>query len=724
MAATVRRTARLLGASVAERGGSTMKKTALCAALAAAFSPALAQEPDPEVAALTKPESAVSVGLGYWSSDRPRLGTYDGMREKGAYGLLDALINRRNDQSGTWFILDARNLGLETRELRADWLRQGNLGVFLEYSRTPRDEPYTIFTGVQGIGTTTQRVPTPSAATLGEIHLGTVREAFGAGLSKIIGGGYDFRVNFRSEDKTGDRLWGRGGAPEFAAEPIDSNIRQMEALLAYTGQAFQVQGGYYGSWYTNRNSLVDTALTSGANPFFLSLPLDNEAHQMFVNGGYNFSDRTRATFKASYTRATQDEQIPVGPGVPVFAGAPTHLDGRLDNTLLQAGLVSRVGNAFSWLANLRYYESDEKTPQVRVVQTAATCPTCVDNTPLTFKTLSGKLEGTYRMAHGLSLIGGLEHTKQDRNVPFGNLNAAGLDAQRFVPFRAEIDETTLRIEARRSLSEALNGRIAYLHSKRDGSEFTPAAADAPQSNLINPIHIADRDRDKVKLMLDWTPFQPLTLTFNVEYAKDDYGHSDTRPYGLREGTAAVFSLDAAYAISEHWQLNAWYTRDQSEANQVAQRNANGGAAEAVKEANLEDIGDTFGLGLRARLMARLKAGLDFLYSKNMNKYPENLTLTGAGTLFPTSGGVVAVGPLPSITNKMTRVNLHALYALQKNSEVRFDYIYEQWKTDDWTWLFANGTPFTYGATTDGTQVIQAPKQSSNFVGARYIYRFQ
>jgi MtrB/PioB family decaheme-associated outer membrane protein len=583
-------------------------------------------------------------------------------------------------------------------------------------------------TSVQGIGTTTQRVPTPSATTLGEINLGTVREAFGAGFSKIIGGGYDLRISARSEDKTGDRLWGRGGAAEFAAEPIDSNIRQLEAVLAYTGKAFQVQGGYYGSWYTNHNAMVDTANISPAgvtsNPFFLSLPLDNQAHQAFLNGGYNISDSTRATFKAAYTRVTQDEQIPVGPGVPVFAGAPTHLDGRLDNTLLQAGLVSRMSSSFSWLANARYYASDEKTPQVRVIQTAATCPTCVDNTPLTFKTLTGKLEGTYRMAYGLSLIGGLEHAKQDRNVPFGNLNAAGLDAQRYVPFRADLDETTLRIEARRSLAETLNGRIAYLHSKRDGSEFTQAAADAPQANLINPIHIADRDRDKVKLMLDWTPLQPLTLTFNVEYAKDEYGHSDARPFGLHEGTAAVFSLDAAYALSENWQLNAWYTRDQSEANQIAQRNANGGAAEAVKEANLEDIGDTIGLGLRGRLMAKLKAGLDVLYSRNVNKYPENLTLTGAGTLFPASGGVVAVGPLPDITNKMTRVNLHAIYALQKHSEVRFDYIYERWQTDDWSWMFANGTPFTYGATTDGTQVVQAPKQTSNFVGARYIYRFQ
>ena len=691
-----------------------LRLTTLAAALAGGYGLALAQE-DPEIAALMKPESEVSAGLGYWSKDRPRLGTYDGMNQKGPYWLLDAFINSRDDARGTWFTLEARNLGLDTRELRADWLRQGNVGVFLEYSRTPRDEPYTVFTNVQGIGTNTQRVPTTSTTGGGALHLGTMREAFGAGFNKFLGGGYEFRVSAKSEDKTGDRLWGRGGAAEFAAEPIDSNTRQIDAVLSYTSKTFQLQGGYYGSWYTNRNSMVDTALTTGASPFFLSLPLDNQAHQVFANGGYNISERTRATFKVAYTRATQDEQIPVGTGVLVSPTAPTHLDGRLDTTLMQAGISQRTSTTFSWLASLRSYDSDEKTPQQRVVGPA--CPGCVDTTPLTVKTLTGKLEGTYRLQADLSVTGGFDYTKQDRNIPFGDLSPAGFDNQRYVPFRAELDETTLRLELRRSLAETVNGRVAVSHSKRDGSEFT--RTNELQSDLINPIHLADRDRKKLRLMLDWAALQALNLTFNADYAKDDYGTSEGRPYGLIEGIAAVYSIDATYVINEKWQLTAWYTRDQTQATQLGQRSPSGGPVDTRKEANLEDVGDTFGVGARGILKANLKGGLDLLYSKNVNKYPESIVTAG----LPYPAGTV--GPLPNITNKLTRVNLHAVYALQKNADVRVDYIYERWQTDDWSWLFANGTPFTYGvAPNDGTQVVQAPKQTSNFIGARYIYRFQ
>jgi len=208
-----------------------------------------------------------------------------------------------------------------------------------------------------------------------------------------------------------------------------------------------------------------------------------------------------------------------------------------------------------------------------------------------------------------------------------------------------------------------------------------------------------------------------------EHAEDEYGHSDARPYGLRDGSQAVYSIDAAYAITESWSVNAWYTRDHTEATQLGQRNASGGAAEAVKEAKLEDTGDTFGVGVRGVLMPKLKAGADLLYSKNVNRYPETITPVGAGTTFPTSSGVTGA-PLPDITNKLTRVNLFATWSLQKNADLRFDYIHERWQTDDWSWLFADGTPFTYGTTTDGTQVVQSSKQNADFVGVRYIYLFR
>jgi predicted porin len=63
-----------------------------------------------------------------------------------------------------------------------------------------------------------------------------------------------------------------------------------------------------------------------------------------------------------------------------------------------------------------------------------------------------------------------------------------------------------------------------------------------------------------------------------------------------------------------------------------------------------------------------------------------------------------------------RLNLFARYALQKNSGVRLDYIFDRFKTDDWTWA-----SWVYA---DGTQLSENQSQRVNFLGVSYYYRFQ
>ena len=723
-----------------ERG--TFRLTSMCAALIAIHTPAMADEA--EVQQLTTPESWMSFGIGNWSSDRPQQGIYDGMRDGKAYGLLDADIVKRDNATGTWLRFSTRNLGLDTRELRGEWQRQGNIGAFIEYSRIPRDNPFTFNTGLQGIGSNRLVVSGTGAAALpfSLVELGTHRDVTNLGFFKNLLPGLDFRVTFKNDDKEGTRQWGRGGAPEFAVEPIDSTTRQFEAILEYKTERLQLSGGYYGSWYENNaGGLVDTSVNGGNQSFTtgtitrfaLSLPLDNKAHQAFFNAGFNFTPTTRGTVKLQYTHATQNEHLPTQDIAGLsLAGSPQNLNGELDTTLVQLGLTARPLPDLSLLANLRYHDSREKTPQARFVQSApitavATCATtvtCVDNTPLTFKTLSGKVEGNYRLPMEFSLIGGVELKNQDRTVPVGaaSVDANGVDRQRYVPFRADVDETTYNVQLRRAMSETINGKIAFLHSKRDGSAYS--LTNEAESDEINPIHISDRTRNKWRATLDWAPADALSVQFNVEDADDKYKPTATRPYGLRDGSAVLYSVDISYAITDKLSLTAWYSYDKTKATQFSQRAANSGAAAAEKEALLEDEGNSLGIGLHGRVSNQLKVGTDLQWSKNKTKYPETITLLGAGTVYPSAGGVNAVGPLPDVENKLTRLKLFASYAVQKNADLRFDFIHERWRTDDWSWLFAGGSTFTYGTTTDGTQVTQAPKQTSNFVGLRYIYRFQ
>lgn len=709
---------------MANKSKHGFRLTALSAALLAVHGPALAQ--DAEIAELTTPESFLSLGIGAWSDDRPQQGIYDGMRDKGGYLLLDGRYLKRDNATGTWIGLTGRNLGLDTRELRADWLRQGDIGAFIEYSRIPRDNPYTFRTGLQGIGTTSLSISGAgaSAQPFRDVELGTVRDQVTAGFYKSLSRTLNFKVSLRHEEKEGTRNWGLGSSPLFMVEPIDSTTRQLEATLNYLGERLQLSGGYYGSFYDTSNTLIfgfrpgaPVPGTVGApNPTPLSQPLPNQAHQFFLDGGYSVTQTSRAMFKLSRSVATQDEMLPTwgltGINAP-FVGMPSRLNGRMDTTLAEVGFTTRPLARLSLLANLRYHDVNDKTPLVGVVGSNATGVATVHNTPQSYETTTGKLEATYRLPAGFSVTGGAEQKNQNRFAPsFVN--------EIFVPYRVELDETTWRVGARRGLSDTVNGSLTFLRSERDGSTFT--LTEDFRSDLISPIHIADRERDKWRASVDWTPAERLTLQLVVENAKDEY--SDERPYGLKDGKATLVSLDATYSVTDNWQVSGWYARDENKARQRNAQWTGGGAPvhELDREANLEDQGDNVGFEVRGRISSALKVGVNALYAKTVSKYQDTITFIGAPVVLP------VVTPLPDITNKLARLGLFAEYALRKTSSVRFDLIHEDWRTDDWTWQFADGSPFVYGtglaAAGDGTFVLPNQRQKSTFAGVRYIVRFQ
>lgn len=721
--------------------------TALAAALAASYGSALADDDAKadlaavaaRVSELTTPESSISVGIGNWSGNRHQQGIYDGMREGKAYGLLDLTLVKRDNATGTWFTLEGQNLGLDVPELRAEWLRQGDIGLSLDYSRIQRDNPLTFTTGLLGIGTANQTFSgTAGADTLPsrDVSLSTKRDLTQLGLYKNLMPNLNLKVSFKNEEKNGARQWGLGSNALFLTEPIDSTTQQLEAILDYADERLQISGGYYGSWYRNANSLVlgyqnglaNSALNANpANPTSLSLPLGNQAHQLFMNAGYAFTPTTRGTFKMSYGKATQDETIPVAFNVAPATAAPSNLNGRIDTSLVEFGLNSRPIPKLSLVANLRYHDVSDKTPVAAYIGPGPSGggTTQVFNTPHSYTKKSGKVEANYRLPQQFNLIGGVEINNQDRSVPTRSTVATtgGIAVNTYsVPFRVKLDETTYRLQLRRSLSDTLNGSLAYLNSDRSGPGYVPTGNNPATNSAdrVNPTHISDRKRDKWRAMLDWSPTERLSFQFAVDQAQDKYGPNN-RPYGLVDGSAEIYTVDVNYTVNDNWQVSGWYTRDDTKAREV-------GALLPISPANtrdaqLREVADSFGFGLRGRPSAKLQIGANLEWVKSVSQYPQTLN----GVYTPTTFGGVSLVPLADIHNKLTRLKLFGDYAVDKNSNVRVDLIHERWQTDDWTWSFSTGAPFTYGASgaagTDHTTVTSKPKQTVNFVGARYIYKF-
>ena len=77
---------------------------------------------------------------------------------------------------------------------------------------------------------------------------------------------------------------------------------------------------------------------------------------------------------------------------------------------------------------------------------------------------------------------------------------------------------------------------------RDGDVFAVTGA--------FPTNMMDRERDKVRLMVDWTASEKLSLQFSVESGEDKYSAPTTK--GMHTSNLSTAGVDASYAVSDAW----------------------------------------------------------------------------------------------------------------------------------------------------------------------------
>ena len=708
--------------------------TAALLLAALALAPGAARAEDEVEAAIkeqTTPESTVEVGAGAVTNDNSRFGQYTGLRKEGPYGIGNVDINRRDDATGTWMRFFGRDLGYQDREARFEHERQGNWGYFIDFSQTPAYSPYIVNTGLAGIGTRTQTI---SPIGLSDAQLKTQRDAWTIGGQKFLWNNWSVNLSFKNEEKNGSQLFGRGSSgQEFLAQPINSVTRQAEANLAYAGEKFQFNGGYYGTWFTNRNSELDvfggtnsSTTSPGSNFQTIALPPSNSSYQLNLAGGYNFTPTSRMSFKVASGRVTQNDAYPSGffvsPAVPSTvspaSGAPGNLGGRIDTTFAQLGFTARPLDKLTVRADLRYDDRADKTPIFTYFTgTSATSTSNGDNEPRSIKNTVGKVEASYALPMGFRAIGGIDYVQTDRNA----------SDVRIVSTRLRTDETSYRAELRRSVSETVTGSIGYVRSDRGGSDWllTTLNGGAVGSNLMYPMFLADRVRDKWRAVLDWTPTDPLSFHFVFEDARDHY---TSRYVGLNDGSGRTYSADMGYTFAPGWQATAWYTRDDTRSSMTdcqasttapspiptSQSYCPNTAANTTWDARLRTVGDAFGVGLRGKAGDRWDLGADLQYFRDRSE--QLVTVL--------SPGAAPADSFPDIHYDRITLRMFGTYKIDKSSSLRLQFIHDHFKTDDWTWtnyVYGNGTT---PAATDGTTVRQVPIQNVDFIGFSYLYKFQ
>ena len=767
-------------AAPAEAGAATAAPAEAGAATAApaeaGAETAAPAEEEPDIAKLTKPESSVSVGLRAFRGDNPRplFGQYNGMRDEDFYGLFDFDINRLDEETGTWTKFQGIDLGFSDRELSFMQQRQGNWKYSVEYSELERIYPRTINTAMQGAGTTTPTVNTLAAPGTGsDIELSTKRKAIGFAADKWFTPALQFEFNFKNEDKEGDRLFGRGftcpsgaapsptcttmaaGVNQWALlmlpEPISSNTKQFEGKLNFVGEKLALTGGYYGSFFTNDNGTLTPTINGTLNnplgaptttpnaglygilQLPMALPPNNQAHQFYLSGTYGFTPTTRTTFKLAYTHATQDDDF-ASKGLANAPAGVTNYGGVVDTTLAQVGLTMRPTQKLSLNANLRYEDREDKSP-LQPYNIEGT--NRFVNGTYSLKKAAGKLEGSYQLPSNFRGTLGVDYEYMDRGqlsspecIDLGDGSCLGDSVAGLSGLRAKTYEWTYRAELRRSM-ENVTGAISFSHSDRTGSSWLkPLALPAtgvieanddpgcvpPPAPAVNPCiynrtgifptMFMDRQRDKVKLTADWAVTEQVSLQFVVEEGRDDYTAPTSK--GMQDGRMSLYGIDAAWLLSETWKLRGyWSLGDQT----VHVAHSTGYMA------TLENRNETVGLGVVGKATRKLEVGADLTYLVDSNRYGQSLDRAASLSnqqFLAQSGGV------PEVKFQQTTLKLFGKYAMQKNADIRVDFVHQRTDLQEWTWGY-NGVPFAYS---DNTTVSLDSHENVSFLGVAFIYKWQ
>ena len=801
-------------------------QTILAVAVVAAIAQARAQVTD-EVQQLITPDSSISVGVGGVSGDekdRAQFGTYNGMRKDRSYLLFDLDYITRDNATGTWITLQGRNLGLDNRELRGGVQKQGDWKVFGEYNEITRRSPFAVNTAMTNAGSSTPNVVILAVPGTGsDLNFKTQRKGVSANVEKWLSPGLKFEATFKNEEKDGTRMWGRGydcvayvcGSSTTTAvnqanflknailmipEPINSTIRQFDAKLNFHDEKLNLSAAYYGSFYTNSNGnispivpnslfggngtlvgalypAVGTNIIAGGGTSLqnvlqspMSLQPANQAHQFSLGGNYAFTKSTRATFKYSYTYATQNQDF----ASMGLSGAPgtSNLGGRVDTLAAQLGLTSRPTRDLNLLANVSYARKEDKTPNAlynvfaKAIFPATSPPSFTNvnqigvpgavwnNNHVSNTKLNGKLEASYRLPDNYRATLGVDYKMVERLVPESRVEESlgGLG-----PLREKNMETGYRFDIRRNMSETLNGSIGFSSSKRTGSDWanlstlnpgSPTLNTAANTFLINtycggrecygqvlpaasilqlnantpfPVSMADLQRDKWKVSLDWAPFERLSLQLMAEDGKD----KNVMPFdpvaggkGWRESKVSFYGVDVAYAVSDKWKLTGYATQGE----QTTFINHSTGYI-----AELNNRSEAYGVSLMGQASTVLQVGANLTYVNDINKYGVAANtgiagdrLTGLTVTPPSANNLAqaAVG-LPDVVFRKSILSVYGQYTLNRKSDIRLDVAHQKAKYSDWLWG-TESAPFTYA---DNTIVRQQVDQSVTFVGVTYIHRF-
>lgn len=619
----------------------------------------------------------LDLGLGYVSRDSFKFGEYTGLNEQGGFPVGNGDARFRGEDA-RFLNIDASNLGLDSRAVRAEGGKQGRYELFLDYKELPHfisDSAVTPFLGTGGntltlpagwtaAGSTGSMVDLPGS--LHEVDLETKRKRLGLGVTLIPATDWKYGVTVRHETKEGTQRFAGTFLTTSSAQlvmPVDYETDQIEAFASYTGKALQARFAYYVSNFRNGNdSLTWTdpftpapfapPFTTGATTGQLALPPDNQFHQILASAGYQFSDRTSASADIALGRMTQDESFLAATlNTPSPALPRNSLDGKVDTTDASFKIVSAVTDRLRLNASYAYNDRDNKTPQAAytwVTTDSFVNPVTRTNLPYGFTRKTLKLSADYRTTERIKASVGFDNDTHKRTFQESDKTRENTFWGRIVTRNLDNVDLTFKVA----------------HGVRDNSGYAVVPGiDPPENPLMRKYNMADRTRDSAGLRADVAAGERVNVGIEFNYANDDYSNSTV---GLTSSDDVNFGGDASVIFTKQTSLHFFLNHEEINSKQAG----NEAFTTPIWTAENNDTVDTAGIGVKHTVTAnKLDVGADYTTSRSRGQVKVD---TGAPS-----------AAFPDQVTLLDSVKLYATYRLKDNISLHGAYWYERYDTKDW-----------------------------------------
>ncbi len=717
--------------------------------------------------------SEIEVGAGYASEDSLKFGEYNGLEDEGGFFIGNIQVRKYIAPDGpkdTYWELDGRNLGLDSRSLYMEYSRTNLFRVNFEYDQIPHNRFNDGLTPFIGTGTRNQTLPAgwvgagstagltalvPSLRGTGDIE--TERQRYGGGFDWRLTDRWSLSGNYRHEEKDGTDTIGaifgtNGGNPRGSVivRPIDYESEEFDFAVNYNGDRGQYSLSYHlsvfdnnepylfwdnpfnlGGWDAGANFSDDARGRMGSEP-------DNHAWKINFAGGYNLGMRTRLSGSVSYGQMKQDESfLPFSSVFPAPIPLPRDsLNGEIETLYANINVSTRVTSRLSLKGRYTYDERDNNTPRdiyVRIAGDAGAQGALISgnarvNWPYSLERHKLDLEGSYNLYDflpGTRISAGYEFESKDRD---------------FTEFDST-DEHTGKVRLSFTPSAVAGGWVRYQHQERSGDStyvsnqpfrtgHNPDYIAFLEANdpgglfendpLLRKFHLADRDRDQVAAALNFYPSDVVALTLSGRYNKDDFDNSQV---GLLDSENSSVSFDAAFTPNKKISLHGFVTYENYKYRQRAFEHPGFLGDLTPTTDRFAVFGDNFWGMESEEDVVTGGAGIDWNVIEDKFNIKADILVSLANTEttpFDVGTGLQPTLALPDLKSDLYRFTLEGEYKYRENMGVRVRYLYEEFDTSDFALdLVSVNTLSNVILLGNGT-----PNYSDHVIGVSWFYNWQ